>query len=269
MCIILDLKMHKKVILTQQNPHVLDIVQITDCHVFSSRDGRFDGVDTSASLDRVIDRINETESPDMVLVTGDLVNDGGEQAYQRLLASLKRLNAGVFCLPGNHDTPALMHRIINEANVATDKVLEGYNWRIVLLDTMLPDTHAGSLSGEELGFLEEMLRSAGDRFVLVAMHHHPVSVHSPWMDTMMLDNPEEFFAVIDRYPAVKVVTWGHIHQVFTRRRNTVKLLGTPSTCRQFRLDGETSKMDDKPPAYRRTRLHRDGRLNTEIYWMKR
>lgn len=259
--------MYKKVIVTQQNPDVLDIVQITDCHIFSMDDGRFYGVDTSASLDLVVDRLNAAETPDLVLVTGDLVNDVEPAAYQRLLTSLKRLKTRVYCLPGNHDMPSLMHGIINEANVATAKVLECRNWRIVLLDTMLPELHSGSLSASELTFLEESLRGAGDRFVLVAMHHHPVSVESPWMDTMMLDNPEEFFAVLDNFPAVKVVTWGHIHQVFSRCRNDVKLLGTPSTCRQFRLDGETSEMDDKPPAYRKTRLHKDGALTTEIRWV--
>ena len=259
--------MPKKVILPQKNPDLLDIVQITDCHIFPTQQGRFGGVDTAATLSRVIDHINTAESPDMVLVTGDLVNDPEAPAYERLLALLKRLKTRVYCLPGNHDLPALMHRLINTANVATDNVLEGRHWRVVLLDTMLPGTHSGALSGNELAFLEETLRAAGDQFILVAMHHHPVAVDSPWMDTMMLDNPVEFFTVIDRYPAVKGITWGHVHQLFSRMHNAVHLLGTPSTCRQFRLEGEIAGMDGKPPAYRRIRLHRDGRLSSEVQWL--
>jgi Icc protein len=259
--------MHKKVILPQKNPDLLDIIQITDCHIFPTLEGRFDGVNTAASLGRVIDRINAAESPDIVLVTGDLVNDPEAPAYERLLALLERLNTRVYCLPGNHDLPALMHRLINTANVATDNVLEGRHWRIVLLDTMLPGTHSGILSEDELAFLEETLSAAGDQFILVAMHHHPVPVDSPWMDTMMLENPAEFFTVIDRYPAVKGITWGHVHQLFSRQHNAVRLLGTPSTCRQFMLEGESAGTDDKPPAYRRIRLHRDGRLCSEVQWL--
>ena len=259
--------MHKKVILSQKNPDILDIVQITDCHIYSADDGRFAGVDTAASLNRVIDRINAAESPDLVLVTGDLVNDGETPAYQRLLALFKRLNTCVYCLPGNHDVPALMHGLINDTNVATDAVLDGRNWRVVLLDTVVPYQHAGRLSWEELGFLDETLRAAGDQFILVAMHHHPVPVHSPWMDTMILENPDEFFAVIDRYPAVKGIAWGHIHQGFFRRRKSVQLLGTPSTCIQFRLEGATPATDDKPPGYRHIRLHRDGGLSSKVCWI--
>lgn len=261
--------MEKKVILAQKNPDILDIIQITDCHLYSTDNGRFDGVDTGASLARVIDSINAGETPDAVLVTGDLVHDGEQRGYQRLLDALRRLRAGVYCLPGNHDKPKLMQQILNAANVTTDKVLQARDWYLVLLDTVLPDTHAGRLSGPELDFLEETLRAAGERFVLVAMHHHPVSVHSRWMDAMMLENPEDFFAVIDRYPAVRAISWGHIHQVFSRRRHDIALLGTPSTCRQFRLAGDSAAMDERaPPAYRRTRLHRDGRLDSEIHWIK-
>lgn len=259
--------MQKKVILPQRNPDILDIVQFTDCHICSADEGRFDGVDTAASLSRVINRINAVELPDMVLVTGDLVNDGETTAYQRLLAMLKRLNTSVYCLPGNHDIPALMHGLINDANVSTDTVLEGRDWRVVLLDTVLPDEHAGRLSLEDLRFLEETLHGADGHYILVAMHHHPVSVNSPWMDTMILENPDEFFAVIDRYPAVKGITWGHIHQDFSRLRNAIQLLGTPSTCRQFRLEAETPATDDKPPAYRHIRLHQDGSLDSEVCWL--
>ena len=260
--------MHKKVILSQQNPDTLDIVQITDCHIFSTADGRFDGIDTADSLNRVIDHINNAETPDLVLATGDLVNDGEERAYERLLVLLKRIKAGVYCLPGNHDIPALMHRLINDMNVSTDKILQGHYWRIVLLDSVLPNEHAGRLSGDELAFLEETLRDAGDHHVLVAMHHHPVSVGSPWMDTMRLENSEDFFAVIERHPAVRGIIWGHIHQVFSRQRDTVRLLGAPSTCIQFRLEEENAATDDKPPAYRHIRLHRDGRLCSSVRWLE-
>ena len=78
--------MDEKVKLQHKNPDILEILQFTDCHIFSTAEGRFEGVDTAASLARVIDRINGSESPDLVLVTGDLVHDGGATAYERLLA---------------------------------------------------------------------------------------------------------------------------------------------------------------------------------------
>ena len=259
--------MDEKVKLQQKNPDILEILQFTDCHIFSTAEGRFEGVDTAASLARVIDRINGSESPDLVLVTGDLVHDGVATAYERLLARLKDLHFPVYCLPGNHDDPALMHEFINSGNVLTRKLLDSGRWRIILLDTVLLEEHSGYLSREELSFLDESLSGAGENHVLVVMHHHPVSVNSPWMDTMILKNSDEFFTVIDRYPKVRGIAWGHIHQEFFRVRNDVILLGTPSTCIQFKLEAQTSATDDKPPAYRLIRLHGDGSLNTEVRWL--
>lgn len=259
--------LYNRVILQQKNPDILEILQITDCHIFSTTEDRFDGVDTAASLARVIDSINTNECPDLVLVTGDLVHDGETAAYERLLSLLKRLKFSVYCLPGNHDIPAFMYEIVNSGNVDTHKLLDGSRWRIILLDTVLLQDHSGYLSRDELAFLDESLRKAGEYYILVAMHHHPVSVNSPWMDTMILNNPDDFFTVIDRYPAVRGIIWGHIHQEFSQKRNDVSLLGTPSTCRQFKLEAQTSAADDKPPAYRRISLYGDGSLNTEVRWL--
>jgi 3',5'-cyclic-AMP phosphodiesterase len=261
--------MFKKISIQQRNPDVLEIVQITDCHIFSDSEKRFDGVDTAASLKRVIELINDAESPDIVMATGDLVNDAEVTAYHRLLTLFKMLKTPVYCLPGNHDNPEMMHDILNKGNIATTRVIDGNFWRLILLDTVITGSHSGYLVREELAFLDDTLRQTGSNPVLIALHHHPVSVNSPWMDTMILENPDDFFTVVDRFPAVKGIIWGHIHQEFARQRNMVKLMGTPSTCRQFRLETPVSAADDKPPGYRRISLLKDGSLRSEVVWLQK
>jgi len=67
---------------------------------------------------------------------------------------------------------------------------------------------------------------------------------------MSSDNPQDFFAVIDRHPQVRSVIWGHVHQHFDRWRNNIRLLATPSTCVQFPPDSDDSAIEYTPPGYR-------------------
>ena len=47
----------------------------------------------------------------------------------------------------------------------------------------------------------------------------------------------------------------------------VRILGTPSTCRQFKPHSDDFAVDDKPPAYRRISLHENGDVETELIWV--
>jgi len=76
----------------------LRIVQISDVHVGPHTPARF-----LARVVRAVERLR----PDVVAVTGDLVDDRHEDvdAYARILGGL-RAPSGVFLIPGNHDVYA-------------------------------------------------------------------------------------------------------------------------------------------------------------------
>jgi len=246
----------------------INIIQISDLHLQTNPGQRFFEIDTTASLDGVIKSINRLrEKPDFILVTGDLVNEPEPVAYTSLREKLQRLQVPVFCLPGNHDDPDTMLAMLNHGNISTDRIIECGQWTIILLDSFLAGTHGGHLQKEELTFLHEQLKRTRDRHLLICVHHHPVSIGSPWMDEMMLDNADEFFAVVDQFPQVRAILWGHIHQEYVSVRNSVNLYACPSTCAQFKPETETSTRDDRPPAYRVMTLENSGSLNTFIHWM--
>lgn len=79
------------------------IAQITDCHV--APPGALVGrVDTSSTLRRTVEHLNTmVPLPDVVLVTGDLANDGLQVEYDRIGEILAGLNMPMFVVPGNHD----------------------------------------------------------------------------------------------------------------------------------------------------------------------
>jgi len=50
-------------------------------------------------------------------------------------------------------------------------------------------------------------------------------------------------------------------------RDSIKIIGTPATCRQFKPASDEFALDDNPPAYRRIELHVDGNVSTELVWL--
>ena len=63
------------------------------------------------------------------------------------------------------------------------------------------------------------------------------------------------------------MVFGHVHQLHDSTRGGVRLLGTPSTCAQFKPACKEFTIDDKPPAYRRLELFADGRIDTKVVWL--
>lgn len=241
----------------------LSIIQISDTHIQSDPEACFDEVDCAASLEAVLAHINTHEHPDIMLLTGDLVHDPDAASYQRLQHLLKPVRAPVYVIPGNHDEPDVMQQQLGSP-VRHDRVLEQGGWRVLLLNSWLQGEHAGHLHETELDWLDSELGGHADTPSLIALHHPPVSIDSPWMDAMGLQNGTDFLAIIDRHPQVAAVIWGHIHQVFESERHGVKLLGAPSTCVQFKPASEQYAKDDIAPGYRWLTLLPDGSLETGV-----
>lgn len=243
----------------------VELLQITDTHIFADEKDIFDGVDTTASLNEVLNLARENNWPvDAILATGDLVHDARTIAYDRWLEVFTSIEEPVFCLPGNHDSPDLMHKLLNTNNVHTSKSIEIGAWIIIMLDSFLLGTHAGQLQQDELDLLDVLLEENRDKHVLVCLHHPPVEIGSVWMDSMRLNNSEEFFAILDKYHQVKAVLWGHIHQEFNAERNGVRLMASPSTCVQFMPESGEYRKDDRAAGYRYLKLQSSGEIETYI-----
>lgn len=151
-----------------------------------------------------------------------------------------------------------------EGSDLLEQVVDVGNWRVVLLDSSIPGAVPGYLEEDQLELLRRAIDSAGERFLLVSFHHHPVPIGSDWMDPIGLRNPQALFDLLAPYPQVRCLLWGHIHQEFDRQRGPLRLLASPSTCVQFAPGSSDFTLDRLAPGYRWLRLHDDGRLETGI-----
>lgn len=245
----------------------LRVLQISDTHLFADPAATLYGVNTRETLQRLLDKAVRQPRPDLVLATGDLVHDQ-PAAYPVLAEMLRQLGAPVAAIAGNHDDAGEL-RAIQASGLYVGGMQRLDGWRILLLNTQETGKVSGHLSQSELTLLRDGLRTAGDDHVLIALHHHPVPLHSAWLDRIALDNPDEFFNILDCSANVRGVIWGHVHQEFDVVRRGVRLLATPSTCVQFLPRAQQFSLDGKPPGMRWLSLNKDGRIETEVHWLEK
>jgi 3',5'-cyclic-AMP phosphodiesterase len=245
----------------------MQILQITDPHLYGNADAQLRGVQTDASLRAVLDdAFAESADYAAILVTGDLVQDD-TSGYLRFRSIFGNLQKPVLCVPGNHDEPEAMRRSLNAAPFQICGTRKIRDWHFIMLDSYDPGHVGGRLSDEELARLDRALAGA-PAHALVCLHHHPIAMGSRWLDSIGLANSDEFWRVIDSHAHVRAVVWGHVHQNYEGSRGKVRLFATPSTGAQFLPNSERYAVDSLPPAYRRFDLHGDGRIDSAIRWVQ-
>ncbi len=243
----------------------LRVVQMTDAHLFADGNQRLLGLPTLESFQAVLDQVNSLEhKPDLILLTGDLSQDGTPESYQKLQRWLTPLNIPTYWLPGNHDFLPAMEQVLDDRVISPEKSFEVGGWHFLLLNSQVSGCVHGYLTRETLNWLDKHLKGLRNRPTLVGLHHPPFAVGSDWLDGSTLKNPEELFAVLDRHPQVKLVLFGHIHQEYSRQRRQVQYLGTPSTCIQFEPGSEDFALGDECPGFRLLHLYPDGRWWTVV-----
>lgn len=246
---------------------MIRIVQLTDLHVTATAGERLHDIDTRVSLARVWERAQrDWPQHDAVLLTGDLTEDGSRAGYEHLRTVFGPCTVPVLCVPGNHDEPAVLRQVLGESPfVCAGGVDLGRHWRVELLDSHLPGAVGGRLSAESARRVTRLRDDPCTRFLVLALHHPPVSMATPWLDRCGLFEPQPLLDTVDANPAVRVVTWGHAHQALDARRAQARLLCTPSTNTQF-LPGAADFTPDgtRGPGYRVLVLHDDGVVETEV-----
>ncbi len=219
------------------------IAQITDLHI-STPDSRNDTYFRTADhLRRAVAHLNALASrPDVVLVSGDLVERGATEEYERLRSILDELAMPVFVIPGNHDRrETLAAAFADRGYLPQDGgflhyVVDKWPVRLIGLDTTVPKSPGGRLCEERLGWLDARLSEAPERPSLLFMHHPPFVTGIAAMDAMGLEGKAEFAAVVARHPQVERVVCGHVHRPMVRRFGGTVAVTCPSTAHQLALE---------------------------------
>ena len=216
------------------------IAQLTDCHIVEPGGTMADRVDPGPGLARAVEYLNSLgDEVDLVLATGDLVNDGRSEQYDELQRLLAPLGAPLLPLPGNHDDRSEFRRRFPDLpggrpHDPIDHVVDRDEIRLVCLDTKVPGQHSGELDDDQLGWLEAALGEGGGRPTLVVQHHPPFASGIDAMDKYGLKGADVEAAIVERHRNVIGVVAGHYHRAIHTTVGGRPAFACPSTAVQLR-----------------------------------
>ena len=181
----------------------MKIVQISDLHVGSQF--------LQDKFDTLVDEVNAI-NPDVIVITGDLTNEGLMKEYEKCKELLAKFNTKkIITISGNHDyrnTGYLLFKkyfpfeIINELN---DDIV------LVTVGTARPDRNDGEVGYRQNLWLERTMKKYKDKVKIVAMHHHLIAIPDTGSDQLtVVDAGDVLRTVLDT--EVDVVLCGHKHR---------------------------------------------------------
>lgn len=210
---------------------------------------------------------SDARTPDLIVATGDLVQDETRAGYELFKNVLAPLDTPVLCIPGNHDAPNIMLDVLNDAPFQVKGSYQNKGWSLIMLSSFARGGDAGRLDSAELKRLSATLDRHADLHALICLHHQPVPMGSRWLDGVGLCNPQDLLDIVDASSNVRGILWGHVHQASDRQRNGVRLMSTPSTCSQFLPNSDSFALDSRPPGFRWLDLRPDGSIDSAVTWL--
>jgi Icc protein len=213
------------------------IVQFSDLHLISAAEGRSWGADVWGNLRRALAHVqSELGNVDLLVLTGDLVNQRRAETYARLRDAVSGWTDKLRVLPGNHDDREMVRAAFGDrllpGSASLNFVATLGAFRLIGLDTLRPWRVHGYLGEAQLAWLEqELARSATP--TLLFMHHPPIRVGTWWLDKDLLRDHEQLRRVVQKGP-VRAIFTGHVHQESTGDFAGAQVFTTPSTAYQFK-----------------------------------
>ena len=197
----------------------MKIIHISDCHFIdpAPKDTTATALHPQQTLQRIIADICQWHSDaDLCISSGDLTHDGSPLQYELFASTIGDLPMPVHLIPGNHDArgpmlatlPATRH----DKNGFINTAFTHHGIRFVLLDTLIEGEDAGILCEKRLAWLSSELAASQNLPVLIFMHHPPVRVGLPFMDSINLQNADDFGDVIASHGGIKHIFFGHLHR---------------------------------------------------------
>ena len=236
------------------------IAQISDPHV-RPEGMLYKGVaQSNRMLEAAIARLHALDPrPDLVLLTGDLAEEGLPAEYAAARAILARLEIPLLLLPGNHDEREGFRAAFADrhpylpATGPLHYAAGGHGpVRVVAIDVTIPGLHHGEVDVAGAEWLAGTLAEEPDRPTIVMMHQPPFDTGVPYLDLYRCHGADRMAAVVARHPNVERVLCGHVHRMMQLRWAGTLLVTAPSTATQIALrlrpDAEPASWLD-PPAF--------------------
>ena len=182
------------------------IAQLSDVHVGGARYRQ-------ELLATAIAEINAA-APDIVVVAGDLTDDGYPDQYPEAKEELAAIACEhVVFVPGNHDARNVGYMLFEDTFGPRDTRLRfqcgGLDVALVAVDSSKPDLDEGEIGREHYGWIEEGFAGDADLRIFVC-HHHLMPVPGTGRERNQVLDAGDVISLL-RQLSVDLVLSGHRH----------------------------------------------------------
>ena len=227
------------------------IAQLSDVHVGGSRY-------RPELLHAAISEINAA-GPDLVVVAGDVTDDGYPDQYPEAKEELAKIECpNLVVVPGNHDARNVGYLRFEDEIGSRDsrRRIEagGLGIEVVAVDSSKPDMDEGEVGREHYGWIEDGFSADADLRVFV-LHHHLMPIPGTGRERNQVLDAGDVLSLLRRLE-VDLVLSGHRHVPYVWPVAGMYLVhsGTVSTLRTRGFSH---------PAYNLVRVA-EGRISVEL-----
>jgi len=257
------------------------IIHLTDTHILGAERANVYGIDVALQLKKALKSIEKYHSDaNFIVITGDLVDVATYDSYELLDKILSKSKIPIYLIVGNHDSrdyfSQFFPEFINGKFVQYTQQFEDKNF--IFLDTLVEEERYGMMCQDRLGWLEEQLGLHPELSTYLFMHHHPIDSGLYEMDVIAdFRSKDPFWEIVDRYPNIKHISFGHIHRIMHAYKGSVSMHATRSTTFQVSYQPDTQLeylTNQEKPTYAimdilsddSARMHHHEYLDERIYY---
>lgn len=229
------------------------ILHLSDTHLPRATGPDADGVDAREVLRRLLADCRHLVGVDLVVVSGDVADDGSVEAYRDARTAIvtwaaERGAATVFAV-GNHDERTTFAEVLGTGHRDRDdrdagellvpglgraavSVVAGR--RVISLDSLVPGQTYGVVTDDQLAALSRVLAQPAPRGSVVVLHHPPIAPAHGVLPTVGLRNAADLAAAVHGSD-VALILCGHFHLQLSGQLDGVPVWVTPGVVSRLDL----------------------------------
>lgn len=241
----------------------MKIAQITDLHIGLVGQDTYK-VDVRDNFLLILGEVVFAE-PDLVVITGDLCFDIGEESiYLWIKDKLDNLDIPYLVIPGNHDDSEMMMRIFEiDYSNSDDEIY--FAKKLSKTTALFLDSSKASHSDNQKKWLKRQLHQA-DKNIVVFTHHPPAKCNVHFMDNnYALQDMDDIQKLFHAYQKNVYLFCGHYHTDKMIHLKNLNIFITPATYCQIDSNSNDFKVASHRIGYRMIELSKDSCMSSTRY----
>jgi 3',5'-cyclic AMP phosphodiesterase CpdA len=228
------------------------IAQISDTHITPDTP---DADQRIRDLALAVADINTLDpAPDVIVHTGDIVQNGRQDEYALVVAALAKAHTPVYVVAGNKDDRANLREAFSAFGYLApgsdfiDYAIDDFPVRLIVLDTKSSHSNKGDFCRERVGRLMHLIDAETTKPIAVFTHHPPFEV-TVGPDLLHFETPEKMSRLrwaLQHSGRVVAVFSGHVHRPAVGHVETIPAKVMPCVATTLRKGDYPAHMKMRP-----------------------